>query len=270
VTPSSKVVGDMALFMTSNGLSREDIFGQGNKLAFPDSVKALMRGDLGQIEGGFPEEIQRIVLKGEKPYTEKPNAHLDPVDFDFEFADFLQRFGEERSLRDFISYKLYPKVYEEYHRHFQINGVVHNLPTPAFFFGLKPNEEIMVEIDRGKTVLIKYLNMTEPDEAGNRLVFFQLNGQTRSVPVFDQRVKTDRVAHRKATKPNEVGAPLQGSLSKILVEEGDMVETNTPLFVIEAMKMESTITAPMAGKVKKVHLTEKTLVEQDDLVVEIE
>ncbi len=270
VTPSSKVVGDMAMFMTANKLSREDVLERGESLSFPDSVKALMRGDLGQAPGGFPPKVQALVLKGEKPYTDRPNAHLEPVDFEGEFEAFRQKFDPDLTPRDFLSYKLYPKVFEEFWTHFEQYGAMRNLPTPAFFFGLKPNEEIMVELARGKNILIKYLNMTEPDEQGNRLVFFQLNGQTRSIPVRDEQVRTEAVVHRKAAGDKEVGAPLQGNLSQILVEEGQEVNANTPLFIIEAMKMESTITAPIAGKVRKIHLPEKTLVEQDDLVVELE
>lgn len=270
VTPSSKVVGDMALFMTSNQLTKEDILERGDKLAFPDSVKALMRGDLGQIDGGFPPEIQRLVLKGEKAYVERPNAHLEPVDFEKEFQEFLQRFDEDLGINDFLSYRLYPKVYEEYYQHQEEYSAVENLPTPAFFYGLEHNEEIMVTLSRGKTLLIKYLNMTEPDEQGVRLVFFQLNGQTRSIMTRDLGATTEVVIHQKASGEKEIGAPLQGNLSKVLVKEGDAVEANTPLFIIEAMKMESTITSPMAGTVKKVHLPDKTLVAQDDLVVELE
>lgn len=269
VTPSSKVVGDMAMFMTSNGLSKEDVLKRGNTLAFPDSVKALMRGDLGQIEGGFPAEFQSLVLKDEKPYTDKPNAHLAPIQFEEELTDLRDKFGEDQDLNDLLSYKLYPKVFENYREHFESFGAVRNLPTPAFFYGLEPNEEIIVSLSAGKNILIKYLNMTEPDDLGNRLVIFQLNGQTRSVPVRDLNVKSEIIANRKAAGEQEIGAPLQGSLSKILVREGDEVQVNTPLFIIEAMKMESTITSPREGVVKKVHLKEKNLVEQDDLVIEL-
>jgi pyruvate carboxylase len=269
VTPSSKVVGDMAMFMTSNNLSKTDVLEKGMTLDFPESVKALMRGDLGQIAGGFPPEIQAMVLKGEVPYTDRPNAHLEPIDFDAEFPAFKAEFGDEQQLRDFLSYKLYPKVYKDYHGHHETYGMVQVLPSKAFFYGLKPNEEIIVTIDPGKNVLIKYLNMTEPDDQGRRLVFFQLNGQTRSVPLVDHKISSEVVKHRKATADHEVGAPLQGSLAQILVSEGDQVEQNAPLFIIEAMKMESTITAPMAGVVKRIHLAEKTLVEQGDLVVEL-
>ncbi len=269
VTPSSKVVGDMAMFMTSNNLTKEDVLQNGYNLSFPDSVKALMRGDLGQIEGGFPEEMQKMVLKGEKPYTVRPNAQLEPVDFEKEFSAFQDRFGVDRPLRDFLSYRLYPKVFEDFYNHYQQHSSVRDLPTPAFFFGLESHEEIIVELDQGKNVLIKFLNKTEPDSQGNRLVFFELNGQTRSIQVFDTTVPVDRVVHQKASGQNEVGAPLPGNLSKILVKPGDIVEVNTPLFIIEAMKMESTITSPVSGQVKTVHLAEKTLVEQNDLVVEI-
>ncbi len=270
VTPSSKVVGDLALFMTSNNLTPEAILERGERLDFPDSVKALLRGDLGQIRGGFPERLQKIVLKGEKPYTDRPNAHLEPVDFDREMTAFRKEFGETMTEQDFLSWKLYPKVFSDFRAHYERYGDVRNLPTPAFFYGLAPNEEIMVELDRGKNVLIKYLNVTEPDDQGNRLVFFQLNGQTRSVLVRDEHIKTEVVVHRKAAGDKEVGSPLQGSIARILVEAGQEVQPNDPLFVIEAMKMESTVTAPQGGKVKKIHLTEKTLVEQDDLVVELE
>lgn len=269
VTPSSKVVGDMAMFMTANKLSREDVLENGHKLAFPDSVKALMRGDLGQMPGGFPKEIQKIILKDEKPYTDRPNAHLEPVDFDAELPAFHAKFGAHLDLRNFLSYKLYPKVYEEYREHYEQYALVRALPSPAFFYGLKPNEEIIVTLDRGKSLLIKYINMSEPDAQGMRLVFFQLNGQTRSVPVRDKKVQATVAANRKAETEKQIGAPLQGNIAKILVEEGQEVSINSPLFTIEAMKMESTITASVAGVVKKIYLSEKTLVEQDDMVLEL-
>ncbi|MFK7935564.1 MAG: pyruvate carboxylase [Saprospiraceae bacterium] len=270
VTPSSKVVGDMAMFMTSNNLTKQDILERGDKLAFPDSIKNLMRGDLGQIKGGFPKKIQKLVLKNEKPYKDKPNAHLEPIDFTKEFNAFQEKFGEYVSFRDFLSYSLYPKVFADYQAHFEKYGQVRMLPTPAFFYGLEPNEEIQVEVEKGKTINVKFLNETEPNEAGFRSVFFKLNGQTRSVDLRDESVNAASTAHQKVSKDGDVGAPLQGNLSKIMVKAGDKVKTNQPLFVIEAMKMESTITAPQAGTVKAVHLSEKTLVEQDDLIIELE
>ncbi|MCB0705906.1 MAG: pyruvate carboxylase [Saprospiraceae bacterium] len=270
VTPSSKVVGDLAMFMTANKLSSADVLEKGNSLAFPDSVKSLMRGDLGQIDGGFPPEIQRMILKGEEPYTERPNEHMDPVDFDTEFPAFLKEFGAFYQFKDFLSYKFYPQVFRDFHDHFQKNGVVGNLPSPAFFFGMEPNEEILVELEAGKTITIKFINKSEPNDQGHRLVFFKLNGQTRAMEVRDENLKIEIIQNRKAKEANEIGAPLQGKLSKILVEEGDVVKLNSPLFVIEAMKMESTITSPGAGTVRKIHLNANSLVEQDDLVVELE
>ncbi|MBR9919425.1 MAG: pyruvate carboxylase [Bacteroidetes bacterium] len=270
VTPSSKVVGDLAMFMTANRLTKADVLAKGNSLAFPDSVKALMRGDLGQIDGGFPESMQKMVLKGEEPYTDRPNEHLEPIDFEAEFPAFQKEFGNHYKSFDFLSYKLYPAVFRDFHEHNLKHGVVRSLPSPAFFFGLEPNEEILVEIEAGKTVTVKFINKSEPNEQGQRLVFFRLNGQTRAIQVRDEGLKVEVVSNKKAVSENEIGAPLQGKLSKILVNEGDKVGLNDPLFVIEAMKMESTITASVEGTVKKIHLMANTLVEQDDLVVELE
>ncbi len=269
VTPSSKVVGDMAMFMTSNGLTAEDVLRRGDKLDFPDSVKNLMRGDLGQIEGGFNPEVQKMVLKNEQPYTDRPNAHLEPVDFEAVAKEFEEKFGEPGTMKDLLSYQLYPKVYSDYHEFQSDYGQVGNIPTLAFFYGLKPNEEILVRLSAGKRIAIKYLNMTNADEHGNRLVFFVLNGQTRSVTIRDNSLESKVAVHQKALSPNEIGSPLQGNLSRILVKVGDMVEAGDPLFVIEAMKMESTITSPVAGEITAVALGEKTLVEANDLVVRV-
>ncbi|MBB4078304.1 pyruvate carboxylase [Lewinella aquimaris] len=270
VTPSSKVVGDMAMFMTSNGLTEADVRERGSKLDFPDSVKSLMRGDLGQIEGGFDPEVQQMVLKGEKPYTDRPNAHLEPVDFDAVAKEYRTTFDEEPSIKDLLSQQLYPKVFADFKDFQQEYGEVANIPTPAFFYGLKPNEEILVRISEGKRITIKYLNMTNADELGNRLVFFSLNGQTRSITVRDRKVDSKVAVNVKAGGKNEVGSPLQGNLSRILVKVGDEVAAGDPLFVIEAMKMESTITSPIAGEVTLIPLKEKTLVEANDLIIRVE
>jgi pyruvate carboxylase len=270
VTPSSKVVGDMAMFMTANNYTEDDILTKGATIDFPDSVKALFRGNLGQAHGGFPLELQKIVLKEEQAFVERPNAHLAPIDFDTEFKAFQEEFSEFCDELDFISYKLYPKVFRDFHEHHEKFNAVQHLPTLPFFYGLKQNEETIVEIANGKSILIRYIGSSAPDEEGMRNVTFEMNGQTRSVKVKDQTIKTEKVLHLKASGELQIGAPLQGSLSQILVKEGDKVTPNTPLFIIEAMKMESTITAPIAGVIKKVHLTEKTMVGQDDLIIELE
>ncbi len=269
VTPSSKVVGDMAIFMTSNNLTEKDIYERGQSLSFPESVVNLMKGDLGQAPGGFPAELQKVILKGQKAFHDRPNAHLEPVDFDKDFADFKDKFKDVNFL-DFLSYKLYPKVFEDFHKVRQEYGTLMHLPTTAFFYGLKNNEDILVEIDEGKNIIIKLLFISEPNENGQRLVSFELNGQTRRVWVRDDSLVATKPMHRKAEAEGEVGAPLQGRIAQVLVKEGDTVKENQSLFVIEAMKMETTISAPFGGKVNKVLLTGGTMVSQDDLVVIIE
>ncbi|MBL0308562.1 MAG: pyruvate carboxylase [Bacteroidetes bacterium] len=267
VTPSSKVVGDMALFMTSNDLTVEDIMKKGETLSLPDSVKQLFRGELGQPYGGFPKELQKIILKDEAPFTDRPNAHLAPTDFDRELNAFRAKYDENRTEEDFLSMKMYPKVYDEYYKFRKNFGDVSTIPTPAFYYPMKPYEEILITIEPGKSLLVRYLNMSEPNEEGIRDVFFKINGQTRSIHVQDRTVKSTKIQHLKTTNANDIGAPLQGKLIKVFVKEGELVSKNQPLFVIEAMKMESTITAPVEGEVKKVYLHEGIMVEQDDCVV---
>jgi pyruvate carboxylase len=267
VTPSSKVVGDMALFMTSNSLTPGDIFEKGDTLSFPDSVKQLFRGDLGQPYGGFPKELQKIILKDEIPYTDKPNKHLGATDFDRELLAFRNKYDANQTIEDFLSMKMYPKVFDEYYNFKKNFGDISMLPTPSFYYPMKPNEEIIVGIEPGKNLLIRFMYVSEPNEDGMRDVFFKINGQTRSVSVRDRTIKVQKLEHRKVSGDGEIGAPLQGKLVKVYVNEGDAVVKNQPLFVIEAMKMESTIAAPAAGSVKKVYLKEGVMVEQDDCVV---
>ncbi len=274
VTPSSKVVGDMAIFMTANGLTAQDVLERGEFLAFPESVKELMKGMLGQSPGGFPEAIQRVVLKGEEPLTGRPNEHLAPINFDEDFEKFRQQYPQSEGFTDYLSYQMYPKVYDEYYKAREEFGEVSIIPTPAFLYGLKENEEILIEIAEGKSILVRLLFKSEPDDLGQRTITFELNGQSRQVKVRDKSLKVDKVQNAKVSKDaakagHEVGSPLQGRLTRILVRPGDVVKKNQPLFVIEAMKMESIVAAPAAGTVKRVLLKENTTVEQDDWVVEI-
>ncbi len=270
VTPSSKVVGDMALFMISNNLKTEDIFNKGEEISFPNSVMQFFRGDLGQPHGGFPEQMQRIVLKGESPYTDRPNAHLEPIDFELDFKSFLHQFDDSLTELDFISYLLYPEVFEKFYAFQTKYGDVSKIPTLAFFYPMKPNEEILVRIEEGKDLLIEYMYKTEPNENGVCTVYYKLNGQTRAVEVVDRTLTVPKVGNRKAEKDNEIGSPLQGRLSKIFVKPGDYIKQDDALFTIEAMKMESTVTSHQEGKVVTVHLKAKDMVERDDLVIELE
>ena len=271
VTPSSKVVGDMAMFMVTGNYSKEDIYAKGETLSFPESVKSMFRGDLGQPYGGWPQELQKMILKDEKPYTDLPNAHLQPIEFEKEFALFQEKFDHYQSFLDFLSWKFYPKVFEEYYNFQKQFGELSPLPTPAFFFPMKSNEEIMVNIGTGKTLLIRLLYVSDhADDDGNRTVFFRLNGQTRSIEVKDRTVVVRRASNPKASGDNQIGAPLQGRLARIFVKAGEKVKRNAPLFTIEAMKMETTITATKDLTIKRLALSEATMVESEDLVIEIE
>ncbi len=269
VTPSSKVVGDMAIFMTSNGLSEADVMQQGATLAFPDSVIDLFKGNLGQTDNGFPTALSQLILKGDQPFTDAPNAHLDPVDIEVEFAAFQQQFDDRCTMLDFLSYQMYPKVYQDFYQHQQDYGDISTLPSTAFFYALKHREEVRIEIATGKIIIIKLLYISDADKGGIRTVTFNLNGQTRSITIRDDSVVSTKKTNRKAVEENEIGTPILGRLSQIMVKQDDVIEKNTPLFVIEAMKMESTITAPFAGVVHKIHLQEGEILEQGDLVVEI-
>ena len=269
VTPSSKVVGDMAIFMTANNLTADDVLERGESLAFPESVKDLMKGILGQPYGGFPENIQKAVLKGELPITGRPNEHLAPIDFDADFTRFQEAFPRNDGFLDYLSYQMYPKVYEEYYKAVDLYGDVSIIPTPAFFYGLKPNEEILVSIAEGKNILVRLLFMSEADTSGMRTITFELNGQSRQVQVRDKALKVVKAQNQKVSKPTDIGSPLQGRLTRILVKVGDEVKKNQPLFVIEAMKMESIVAAQQPGIIKQVLLKENTTIEQDDCVVEM-
>jgi len=291
VTPSSKVVGDMALYMTSNGLTPEDILDPKTQLAVPESVVSMFKGELGQPFGGWPEKLSQIVLKGEQPFTEKPNAHLDPIDIDTEIEAFHQEFpvlsrqvidapkGTYENLedipakdrrKDFLSYKLYPKVFTDLYNFRKEYGDLWYLPSPTFFYGMQPGQEIIIQIAPGKDIIIKLNHFTEPDEEGMCTVSFEMNGQTRRIQVKNHKVQSTKKTNVKVSDPNHVGAPLQGRIASVAVALGQTVQENDPLFVIEAMKMESTVSAPKAGTVSNIVLNAGDMVEQDDLVIELQ
>ncbi|TPN84608.1 pyruvate carboxylase [Aquimarina algicola] len=273
VTPSSKVVGDMAQYLVSNNLTIEDVKERGETISFPQSVVSLFKGELGQPVGEFPQKLQKSILKDQEPFTNRPNAHLEPVDFETEFKEFVKVFkkgmGRELDITDFLSYKLYPKVFTGAYNHHLKYGNLMKLPTKNFFYGMTPGEEIIVELDKGKILLIELISVGDPNEEGKVTVFFKINGQTRNVEIQDSSVKVDKVANAKVDKGDakQVGAPLQGALSSILVKNGQQVKKNDPLFIIEAMKMETTITANEDAIIKKVVLKSGTMVEADDLVI---
>jgi pyruvate carboxylase len=271
VTPSSKVVGDMALFMTANNLTEADVMDEQQNLSFPASVIGFFKGALGVPYGGFPEGLKKIVLRNEPAVTEADNAQLLPdIDLEKAYQQFCEQYPGSNFL-DFLSYQMFPKVYEEYYQHLQEFGEVNNIPTPAFYYPMKNDEELLIELGKGKTIHIRLIYVSDADESGMRTVSFELNGYNRSIKIKDNSVKSLKPQHAKVKDTSkEVGAPLQGKLSVVLVKEGDTVAAGTALFVIEAMKMESTVSASKAGLVKQAHLTAGTMVDQNDLVLTIE
>ncbi len=271
VTPSSKVVGDMAQFMVANNLTREDVLTKGENISFPESVQQFFMGEIGQPEGGFPAELQKIVLKDKKPFTERANLHMPPVDFDKDFAAFKEKYGDDLNLCDFLSYKFYPKVFEDALKFWREYGDVSVVPTLLFLYGMKQGQDTTIEIAKGKTLLIRLLSIGPVNDKGKRTVFFKLNGQTRNVEIQDKSVKVERKENRKADKTNErqIAAPLQGMLSKLMVKKDQPVKKNQPLFVIEAMKMETVIAAPFDGVAAHLELNEGTLVNTGDLVIQL-
>ncbi|EAX48410.1 pyruvate carboxylase [Thermosinus carboxydivorans Nor1] len=271
VTPSSKVVGDMALYMVKNNLTEDDIYERGEYLDFPNSVVEFFRGQLGQPYCGFPKELQRIILKGQKPITQRPGELLEPLNFEEIRSTLKEKLPRPVTDRDVLSYALYPKVFLEWVEFIRKFGDVSVLDTPAFFYGLRPGEEIKVEIEKGKTLIIKLISVGDPNPDGTRTVKFELNGLPRETLIRDYSLKTIVLAKAKADKddPRQIGAIMPGTVLKILVEKGSKVKKGDPLLVTEAMKMETTIQAPFNGYVKEVYVKEKDLIELDDLLMEL-
>lgn len=268
VTPSSKVVGDMTLFMVQNDLTQEDIMTRGRELDYPQSVVEFFQGRLGIPYQGFPVELQDIILKGDKSWQEQAKAALAPVDFAAKKAE-LEEMKAPTTEEDLSAYCLYPKVYADWQAFVQEFGDVSILDTPTFFFGMKAGEEINVALEKGKNLIIKLVLVSDPDEEGNRLVRFEFNGQARTIKVHDKQVKTTGLVRRKANKanPNEIGATLSGSLVKVSVSLGQKVKKGDVLLVTEAMKMETTITAPKDGTVAEILVTPGSRIESGDCLL---
>ncbi len=269
VTPSSKVVGDMAMFLVKNNLDVQDVFTQGSELAFPESVVGMFKGMLGQPYQGWPEELQKIVLKGDEPITCRPGELLEPVDFDEERAKVEEKVGHAVDDKALMSYILYPHVYPEFDKHRHEHSDTSVIPTPIFFYGLEPGQETSIEIQPGKTLIIKLNAIGKVHPDGTRHIFFELNGNARSVVVRDQSVQTDEAVREKADKGNakHVGAPMPGKVLKLNVKAGDEVKAGDVLMVTEAMKMETNIKAKEDCTVAEVKFKEGDKVEKEDLVI---
>ncbi len=273
VTPSSKVVGDMALMMVAQGLSREDVENPDRDIAFPDSVLDMLKGNLGQPPGGFPETIVAKALKGEAPLTERPGARLEPVDLETVRQQVMNTLdGLAVDDEDLNGYLMYPKVFQDYmHRHAQY-GPVRTLPTWNFFYGMEPGEEISAEIDPGKTLEIRLIAVGETHDDGQVRVFFELNGQPRTIRVPNRAAKASVAARPKAEEgnPAHIGAPMPGAVAGVAVSAGQSVKPGDLLLTIEAMKMETGLHADRAATVTAVHVQPGAQIEAKDLLIELD
>ncbi len=274
VTPTSKAVGDLAIFMFKNGLTKENILTAGAGLSYPDSVVSYFQGMMGQPYGGFPKELQKIVLKDIEPLTDRPGKSLPPVDFESIKKHLVEKYNygdksEEVMNQKAISYALYPKVYEDYCEHFQMYNDVTRLESHVYFYGLRKGEETYLNIGEGKQLLIKYLEEGEADENGVRTLTFQVNGMLRTVKIQDKNleIKADRKLKADKTNPQHLGSSIPGTVGKVLVKEGDAVTENMPLLTVEAMKMETTVVSKITGTVDKIYVQQGDTVSQDDLLI---
>lgn len=274
VTPSSKAVGDFAIFMLKNKLTKDNILTDGRELAYPDSVVEYFKGMMGQPDGGFPEELQKIVLKGQEPITARPGSLLPDEDLaaiekhlreSFDLRGFTQKEIDQKV----ISYALYPKVYEDYCEHFESYNDVMRLESHVYFYGLRPGEDTSLNIGEGKSLIIKFKSMSKPDMEGYRTLLFEVNGSMREIKVLDQKeeTKSDRKLKADKKNPAHIGSTIPGTVSKVLVKEGDEVTVNMPVMSVEAMKMETTVVSRVNGKVDKIYVAEGERVSQDDLLI---
>ncbi len=272
VTPSSKVVGDLALFLVRNNLTIEDFKNNADKLSLPQSVVDFFKGYLGQPYGGFDKELQQKVLKGEKPLSVRPGEILPDYDFNKAKETLVTIAGYEVDFREVVSYALYGKVIEDYFNFNKEYGDVWVLSTKDFFFPLNVGEETVINLEEGKTIFVKLIAISEADSKGQRTITFEVNGESRFVTIKDlslqgmlkQNIKGDK------SNPNHVIATMPGKITKILVKEGDFVNKNQPLCITEAMKMETKIVAVKEGKVKNILLKEGANIEEQDLIIELE
>ncbi|MBM4055660.1 MAG: pyruvate carboxylase [Planctomycetes bacterium] len=269
VTPSSKVVGDMTLFLVTNNIKAQDIISKDRDISFPTSVVEFFEGRLGQPTGGFPKEVQYKILRGAPAFTERPGANLPPVNLEEE-----KEKGETRTLRtitneELMSYLMYPAVFLQYAEHRKKYDDVSVIPTDVFFYGLPMHEEISIDIEEGKTLILKLVAISPANEDGNCTVFFELNGQPREVVIANRKVAASITRRPKIEEGNlkHVGAPMPGMVVKVKVAAGDKVVKNDPLLIMEAMKMEATIYAEFDGEISQVLVKPRDSVETGDLLV---
>jgi pyruvate carboxylase len=272
VTPTSKVVGDMALAMVTGGLTQEDVLDPDRHVAFPDSVVSFFRGELGQPPGGFPAALQRKVLGKEKPLTVRPGSVMPPVDLDAARAKLVASLGREVSDAEFASWLMYPDIFLEFAEHQRRYGDVSVLPTHVYFYGMQPADEIVMRLQSGRQSIIRYLTESDPDEDGMRRAFFEVNGQPLTILVKDEglAISDRKVEQADPMNPGHVPAPMPGLVIAVEVSVGQRVGRGDVLLVVEAMKMQTAITADRAGTVKRILARPDHVVDAKDLLLEIE
>lgn len=269
VTPSSKVVGDLAIFMSKNKLDKYNIVEEGKNLSFPDSVVDYCKGMIGQPEGGIPKAIQDIVLKGEKAINVRPGLLIPKEDFE-EIKSYLDnKFNKDTNIRNILSYTLYPKVYEDYIKHLEEYNDISKLESHVYFYGLDKGEECEVEIEEGKILTIKLVDIGDVKENGYRTISFELNGMMRDIEIKDMNFSGEIKDIIKAdmNNPLQIGASIPGKVVKILVNEGDEVKANQPLLIIEAMKMETIVVSKADAVIKLIKVNEGDIVRDKQLLI---
>jgi pyruvate carboxylase len=272
VTPSSKVVGDMTMFLVTRGIKPADVLNlEPGSVPFPESVIDMLSGGLGQPLGGWPKKLQRVVLGDRKPIKGRPGAELKPLNFKKIADELTPKLKHEASLDDVFSHIMYPEVFAEYAKKVQASGDLSVLPTPAFFYGMKLGQEVSVEIEPGKTLFIRLMNIGAVDAEGKRAVTFELNGMSRQLSIVDKSVKPTVKARVKAdpAKPTEVGAPIPGLVTALSVSVGAKVAKGDKLVTLEAMKMQTTIYAPVSGLVSELAVQVGDAVESKDLLLKM-
>lgn len=271
VTPSSKVVGDLALFLVRNNLSVNDLYSKGETLSFPESVVSFFKGMLGQPVGGFPSDLQAIVLKNENPIKVRPGELLDEYDFKNASEMLQKEFKRTFTDEEIISYALYPQVFKDYIKFAEEYGDSSVFDTKAFFYPLSKEEEISIDIEEGKTLVIKFLGLSEPDEKGERRVYFELNGQPRNVSIKDEKLMDIIKSNVKGdlTDPKQICATMPGKVTKINVTKGAIARKGDMLAITEAMKIETKIIASTDGKVEDILLKENDKIEAGDLLIKL-
>lgn len=272
VTPTSKSIGDMALFMLANNLTCDDVLNPDKDISFPGSVIDLISGGMGQPPGGFPEAVRQRILLGKQEFVGRPGETLPPADMETARGKVASILGRVPSGREVISWLLYERVYEEFAAHQDSYSDLSILPTPNFFFGLDPGEEIAIDIEPGKTLIIRLLTVSDPHADGTRTVFFELNGQPREITVTDSSVEATVVTRVKADSAiaGQVGATMPGMVVTVAIKAGDRIRKGQKLLSLEAMKMETAINSDLDGKVREILVSPGNRVETGDLLVIID